>query len=84
MSKESLKKLENLELWIIDCLRFHYAPTHNCYEDTMNLIDMLKPKKAVLTHMAHELDYNELIKMLPYNSTVVPAYDGMILNLKSI
>jgi phosphoribosyl 1,2-cyclic phosphate phosphodiesterase len=80
LPKESLKILEGLDLWIVDCLRFHYSPTHSCYEQTLDLIDTVKPKKAVLTHMAHELDYDELLRVLPLKANIVPAYDGMVLN----
>ncbi len=39
----------------------------------------LKPRLTVLTHMGHELDYDTLSKELP--DSIVPAYDGMELEL---
>ena len=39
------------------------------------LIDRVKPKKAVLTHMNNETDYETISKLLPKNCFA--AYDGM-------
>ena len=41
----------------------------------MNLIDLVKPKKAILTNLHTDLDYSELKKKLPKN--ILPAYDGL-------
>ena len=37
------------------------------------------PKRAILTHMNIELDYDALRRELPAN--VEPAFDGMVLEL---
>ena len=39
----------------------------------------LKPKKAILTHMGHWLDYNELKNKCPNN--VEPGIDGMVIKI---
>ena len=49
-------------------------------EQAVEAIEMIKPRKAVLTHMGHELDYDILKKQLPKN--IVPGFDGMIINIK--
>jgi phosphoribosyl 1,2-cyclic phosphate phosphodiesterase len=71
----SMQALENLDVWVVDCLRDTPAPTHAHLEMTLGWIAELKPKLAVLTHMGHELEYHALRKRLPEG--VVPAYDGM-------
>jgi phosphoribosyl 1,2-cyclic phosphate phosphodiesterase len=75
ISEESLAKLENLDVWIVDCLRYSYAPTHSYLEKSLLLIERVKPKLAVLTHMGHEIEYEEISKILPKN--VIAAYDNM-------
>ena len=35
----------------------------------------VKPKKAILTNLSNEIDYNEIKKKLPKN--VIPAHDGL-------
>ena len=73
--EESMHQLENLDIWIVDCLRYSYAPTHSYLEKTLLLIERLKPKLAVLTHMGHDIDYDEISKILPKN--VIAGFDNM-------
>jgi phosphoribosyl 1,2-cyclic phosphate phosphodiesterase len=77
---ESVKKLQNLDLLILGSLRYSPHAAHFSVEQAIEVINMLKPKKAVLTHMGHELDYKILKKQLPKN--IVPGYDGMKFNIK--
>ena len=76
--KETYQYLYDLDLWIVDCLREEPHPTHTHLEQTLNYIEEFKPKRAILTHMTAELDYETLKKQLP--NGVEPAYDGMVLN----
>ena len=47
----------------------------------MHYIHILKPEWALLTHMNEDIDYEEIIKILP--ETVKPAYDGLIVEFSS-
>ena len=77
--EESLAKLSNVKLWIIDCLRYSYSISHSYLEKTLTLIDKIKPERAILTHMGHDIDYAEINEILPRN--VVAAYDNMQIKL---
>lgn len=79
--EQSAQLLESLDLWIVDCLQEEKAATHAHLEQTLGWIEQFKPKLAVLTHMAHQLEYEELKHRLPPG--VVPAYDGMKIRLKN-
>ena len=79
LDPEMILALKGIKIWIVDCLRYYYAPTHSYLEKTLHWISKIKPKTAILTHMAHEIDYDEIKYILPKN--VIPAYDGMIINL---
>tara|TARA_B100001939_G_scaffold344839_1_gene360122 strand:+ start:1457 stop:2233 length:777 start_codon:yes stop_codon:yes gene_type:complete len=79
--KESYKLLQDLDLWIVDCVRYEPHYSHSHFEKTINWIKLLKPKKAILTHMGHWLDYDELLSKCPEN--VEPGIDGMVLNIDS-
>jgi phosphoribosyl 1,2-cyclic phosphate phosphodiesterase len=72
---ESLQLLEKLDVWVVDCLRYSPAPTHAHLEKTLGWIERFKPRLSIVTHMAHELEYSQLLSELPPN--VVPAYDGL-------
>ena len=77
--KASWPFLENLDLWIIDGLRYAGHPSHFSVSDALSWIDRFKPKRAVITNMHSDLDYEVLRQSLP--DGVVPAYDGMRLQI---
>lgn len=70
----SLALLEGLDLLILDALRYKPHPTHFSVEDALTAIATLKPKRAVLTNLHTDLDYERLSNELPEN--VEPAFDG--------
>ena len=77
--EQSWPALENLDLWIIDGLRYTGHPSHFSVNDALSWIDRFKPKRAVITNMHSDLDYEVLRQSLP--AGVIPAYDGMRLTL---
>jgi len=77
LDDKAFAQLEGLDLWIVDCLSLTQKPTHSWLEQTLLWIDKVKPKRAILTHMGHELEYFALQERLPEN--INPAYDGMVL-----
>ena len=74
----SWEHLEGLDLWIIDALRYTTHPTHLSISEALEMIRMLRPKRAVLTNLSSEVDYETLRKELPANAE--PAFDGMRLD----
>jgi phosphoribosyl 1,2-cyclic phosphate phosphodiesterase len=77
LPEESLKALEGLDVWIVDALRYTPHPSHLSVEQALDWIARVKPKRALLTHMHVDLDYETLKRELPEG--VEPAYDGMVL-----
>lgn len=71
----SYEKLQNLDVLIIDALRPTPHAAHFSVDQAIEQVEKIKPKKAVFTHMGHELDYKDLKSRLPSN--IMPAYDGM-------
>jgi phosphoribosyl 1,2-cyclic phosphate phosphodiesterase len=71
--------LENLDLWIIDGLRYTGHPSHFSINDALSWIDRFKPGHAIITNMHSDLDYEVLRQSLP--PSVEPAYDGMRLTV---
>jgi phosphoribosyl 1,2-cyclic phosphate phosphodiesterase len=76
---EAERQLENLDVWILDALRPRPHPSHLSLAEALQWIERLKPKRAILTHMHVDLDYETLKRELPEN--VEPAYDGMVIEL---
>lgn len=71
--------LQNLDLLIVDGLRYAPHPSHFSVDDALSWIERFKPKRAVITNMHSDLDYEVLRQSLP--AGVIPAYDGMRLTL---
>ncbi|MFM8742637.1 MAG: hypothetical protein ACKODM_04810, partial [Cytophagales bacterium] len=70
LSKVNIRQLKNLKVLIIDCLKFKKHKTHLSYHETINYIKVLKPKKAILTNLHSDIDYNVLKKKISkYNCT---------------
>ena len=71
--------LSGVELWIVDCMRRAPHPTHSHLAKTLNWIERVRPRRALLTHMDQSLDYREVMAELP--AGVEPAYDGLTIEL---
>lgn len=68
-------KIQELDLWIVDCYTYDEHSTHSHFEQTLSWIDYVKPKRAILTHMSDDMDYESLKAKLPDH--IQPAYDGL-------
>ncbi len=75
----ALDALNGVRVWVVDCLRYQPAPTHSHLERTLQWINKVKPEQAILTHMAHDFDYETLLSELPPG--VAPAYDGLAITI---
>ena len=72
---EDIEKLQDLDLWIVGLLRDDPHPSHAGFDQIMEYVNYIKPKKTIFTHMTALLDQKELLSKCPKN--VLPAYDGM-------
>jgi phosphoribosyl 1,2-cyclic phosphate phosphodiesterase len=79
---EAWAHLADLDIWIVDALRRTPHPTHSHLEQTLEWIDRVGPKRAVLTNMHIDLDYETLAAETP--SHIEPAYDGLQLTLPAL
>ena len=75
MPPESVERLRGLEVLIVDALRYTPHPTHFSVADALALIKEVRPRRAVLTNLHSDIDYDTLGRELP--DGVVPAFDGM-------
>ena len=77
LDDDAFAALERLDCWIVDALRRTPHPSHAHLSRTLEWIARVKPKRAILTNMHVDMDYETLRRELPSN--VEPAYDGMTL-----
>ena len=73
--KKDYKKLTKLDYLIVDCLWYKNHSAHFNLDQVLELTKTLSPKKTILTNMHSDLDYNQLLKILPNN--IIPGYDGL-------
>ena len=50
-------------------------PSHASFEEIIEFVNYIKPKKTFLTHLTGLMDYETLLKKCP--EYVEPAYDGL-------
>ena len=75
LDEAAFAALADLDVWIVDALRWTPHPTHAHVERTLAWVERLKPRRTILTNMHIDLDYEDLKSMLPAN--VEPAFDGL-------
>ena len=73
-----LETMHKIDLWIVDCGQMTPHKTHAHLDKTLEWIEKVAPKKAILTHMGTTMDYDTLKRTLP--SHIAPAFDGMHLS----
>ncbi|MCV6576971.1 MAG: MBL fold metallo-hydrolase [Cohaesibacter sp.] len=78
LEEQSIDLLQNLDVWIVDALRYTPHASHFCVDQVLEWTERLKPKRTILTHMHIDLDYEALRSYLP--DSVEPAYDGMTID----
>ena len=75
MPEETKDGLRDLDVLALDCVRIKPHSTHLCLEESLALIEELKPKKAFLIHLNHDILHERDSALLPDN--VKFAYDGL-------
>ena len=75
ISDAVLERLEDVELWICDSLRYHVHPTHAHADKTLSWQARTRARRMVLTNLHIDMDYTTLAGELP--GAQEPAYDGM-------
>jgi phosphoribosyl 1,2-cyclic phosphate phosphodiesterase len=67
--------LEGLDTLILDCLKPGPAhPSHFGLDQALEVVERLRPKRTLLTHLSHTMDYVHPPPMPPH---VQMAYDGL-------
>ena len=75
---DTMENLRDLDVLVLDCVRIKPHSTHLCLEEALAIIDDLKPKRAFLTHLNHDIMYERDSHLLPDN--VKFAYDGLVVD----
>jgi phosphoribosyl 1,2-cyclic phosphate phosphodiesterase len=73
----SIEELRDLDVLIIDGLRWEPHPTHFTIDESLALVEILRPKRTYLTHIAHQILHERDSKLLPEGVSF--AYDGLVI-----
>ncbi|MDO5607518.1 MAG: MBL fold metallo-hydrolase [Capnocytophaga sp.] len=80
IAESELKKLTNLDVLVINCLRKNEHPTHLNLSEAIEIIEKIKPKRTYFTHISQTFGFHdEVSKELPKN--VFLAYDGLTVEI---
>ncbi len=76
ISDDTITGLQGLDVLVLDCVRIKPHSTHLGLNEALEYIKRIKPKRAFLTHLNHDILHERDSKLLPPN--VEFAYDGLV------
>ncbi len=76
----TLEKMRGLDILFLDALRHTPHPTHSTVEQSLQIVDAVKPKRTFFTHICHDLAHETTNAALP--NDVRLAFDGMKLEFE--
>jgi len=80
ISSDEIKKIKGSQVLVVNALRIQEHISHFNLEEALKMIDLVKPKRAYLTHVSHLMgSHQEVSKQLPDH--VMIAYDGLQIEL---
>lgn len=72
----SMDGLRDLDVLVLDCVRIKPHSTHLCLDEALSIIEDLRPKRAFLTHLNHDILHERDSRLLPDNVSF--AYDQLV------
>jgi phosphoribosyl 1,2-cyclic phosphate phosphodiesterase len=77
--QETLERMQGLDLLILNCLRLTPHAGHLSLEESLDYARRIAPRRCLLTHMTHDIDYETDSALLPEWASF--AYDGQRLEV---
>ncbi len=80
IEESELKNIEACEILVLNALRKQKHHSHLSLDQALHYIDLIRPKRAFLTHISHQMGLHEKLEAsLPQGVTL--AYDGLSVNI---
>ncbi len=73
--EETWPLLEGLDVLVIDALRYRPHPTHFTIDQSLEVVDRVKPGRTYFTHIAHDISHAKVQPRLP--AGVHLGFDGL-------
>ena len=77
---ETIEKLRGLDVLFLDALRYTPHPTHSTVQQSLKIVEEVKPKRTFFTHICHDLPHEATNRSL--QAGVELAFDGMKLEFE--
>ena len=77
LSDDAFAILDGVDTWVVDVTRERPHISHAHLDLALQWVERLKPRRTILTHMNHTLDYATLAAKLPPG--VEPGQDGLVM-----
>lgn len=74
---KSLERLKGLEILVLDCVRLTPHGTHLNFDQALEVVEQVRPKRTILTHLGHDFGFVEWSRKLPPG--VELGTDGLVL-----
>ena len=78
--KSTMEALHGLDVLFLDALRRRPHPTHSSLDESLKVVEALKPARAFFVHMSHDLPHEETNRSLPEHVRL--AHDGLKLEFE--
>jgi phosphoribosyl 1,2-cyclic phosphate phosphodiesterase len=78
--EETLSQMEGLDILFLDALRHHPHPTHSTVENSLKIVERVRPRRTYFTHISHDLPHEKTNAALPENVRL--AHDGLKLEFE--
>ncbi len=90
---QTLEQCTGTDCLVIGALRQRPHPTHFTFDQALELIATIKPRRAYITHLCHEHSHEEIREFFSekrkgllagavgFPETLTPAYDGLTLDV---
>jgi phosphoribosyl 1,2-cyclic phosphate phosphodiesterase len=78
--EQSLPHLQDLDILFLDALRHKPHPTHSTVENSLRIVERVKPQRAFFTHICHDLPHEATNATLPPHVRL--SHDGMELDFE--
>jgi phosphoribosyl 1,2-cyclic phosphate phosphodiesterase len=78
--ESSMAKLQGLDILFLDALRYKPHPTHSSVEQSLAIVERLRPKRTFFTHISHDLAHEATNAKLPPHVRL--SYDGLKLEFE--
>jgi phosphoribosyl 1,2-cyclic phosphate phosphodiesterase len=78
--EQSFSQLHDLDILFLDALRHRPHPTHSTVDNSLRIVERVRPQRAFFTHICHDLPHEATNATFPEHVRL--SHDGMVLDFE--